>query len=45
VWEAINKLSFVQRAVVVQRYYVGIGETELARRQSSPVGTIGWRLN
>jgi RNA polymerase sigma-70 factor (ECF subfamily) len=45
VWEAIKKLSPAQRAVIVQRYYLGMSEAEMAQSRGSPPGTIGWRLH
>ena len=45
VWEAIKKLSPAQRSVVVQRYYLGMSEAEMAQSEGSPPGTIGWRLH
>ncbi len=45
VWEAIKKLPPTQRAVVVQRYYLGMSEAEMSREEGSPPGTIGWRLH
>jgi len=45
VWQAIKKLPPAQRAVVVQRYYLGMSEAEMAEGGGSPPGTIGWRLH
>jgi RNA polymerase sigma-70 factor (ECF subfamily) len=45
VWQAIKKLPPAQRAVVVQRYYLGMSEAEMAESGGSPPGTIGWRLH
>ena len=46
VWAALAKLPPAQRAAVVQRYYLGMGEAEMAREgEGSPPGTIGWRLH
>jgi RNA polymerase sigma-70 factor (ECF subfamily) len=45
VWTALEKLPPAQRAVVVQRYYLGMSEAEMAEGQSSPPGTIKWRLH
>jgi RNA polymerase sigma-70 factor, ECF subfamily len=45
VWTALEKLPPAQRAVVVQRYYLGMSEAEMAENDSSPPGTIKWRLH
>ncbi len=45
VWAALEKLPPAQRAVVVQRYYLGMSEAEMAGSGSSPPGTIKWRLH
>ena len=46
VWAALAKLPPAQRAAVVQRYYLGMSEAEMARGgEGSPPGTIGWRLH
>ena len=45
VWAALEKLPPAQRAVVVQRYYLGMSEAEMAENDSSPPGTIKWRLH
>jgi RNA polymerase sigma-70 factor (ECF subfamily) len=46
VWAALAKLPPAQRAAVVQRYYLGMSEAEMAREgEGSPPGTIGWRLH
>jgi RNA polymerase sigma-70 factor, ECF subfamily len=45
VWAALEKLPPAQRAVVVQRYYLGMSEAEMAEYESSPPGTIKWRLH
>lgn len=34
-----------QRAVIVQRYYLGMTEREMAESLSAPAGTIKWLLN
>ncbi len=44
VWQALSKLSPVQRAAIVQRYYLGMSEAEMADRTVCPPGTIKWRL-
>jgi RNA polymerase sigma-70 factor, ECF subfamily len=43
VWAALEKLPPAQRAVVVQRYYLGMSEAEMSR--DVPPGTIKWRLH
>lgn len=45
IWAALEKLPPVQRAAVVQRYYLGMSEAEMAKSGLSPPGTIKWRLH
>ncbi len=45
VLEALDGLPPAQRAAVVQRYYLGMSEAEMAGGGSSPPGTIKWRLH
>lgn len=45
VWEALAGLPPAQRAAVVQRYYLGMSEKEMAEESASPPGTIKWRLH
>jgi RNA polymerase sigma-70 factor (ECF subfamily) len=45
VWRAMEELPPAQRAVIVQRYYLGMSEAEMAQRGGSPPGTIKSRLN
>jgi RNA polymerase sigma-70 factor (ECF subfamily) len=45
VLEALSGLPPTQRAAVVQRYYLGMSEAEMAEGGSSPPGTIKWRLH
>jgi RNA polymerase sigma-70 factor (ECF subfamily) len=45
VWAALEKLPPAQRAVVVQRYYLGLSEAEMADKSESPPGTIKSRLH
>jgi RNA polymerase sigma-70 factor (ECF subfamily) len=45
IWEAMQKLSPRQRAVVVQRYFLEMSEKEMAAESGSAVGTIKWLLN
>lgn len=44
-WDAMKTLSPRQRAVIVQRYYLGMSETEMAQDAHSAAGTIKWLLN
>ena len=45
IWDAMQKLSPRQRAVVVQRYFLEMSEKEMAEDAGSSVGTIKWMLN
>ncbi len=42
---ALAALPAAQREAVVLRYFLGLGEAELAARQAVPAGTIKWRLS
>jgi RNA polymerase sigma-70 factor (ECF subfamily) len=44
VWRALGELPPPQRAAIVLRYYLGLGETEMAEQLSCPPGTVKWRL-
>lgn len=44
-WDAMQKLSPRQRAVIVQRYYLQMSETEMMQDSGSAAGTIKWLLN
>ncbi len=44
-WDAMKTLSPRQRAVIVQRYYLGMSEAEMAHDANSAAGTIKWLLN
>jgi RNA polymerase sigma-70 factor (ECF subfamily) len=44
VWQALDRLSPVQRAAIVQRYYLDMSEAEMASSARRPVGTIKSRL-
>ena len=44
VWTALGKLSPMQRAAIVQRYYLGLSEHEMAIEARRSPGTIKWRL-
>jgi RNA polymerase sigma-70 factor (ECF subfamily) len=45
IWEAMQKLSPRQRAVIVQRYFLEMSEKEMATESAAAVGTIKWLLN
>ena len=45
VWDAMQKLSPRQRAVIVQRYFLEMSEKEMAEEAGSAVGTVKWMLN
>jgi len=45
VWRALEELPPVQRAAIVQRYYLGMSEAEMSERGASPPGTIKRRLH
>jgi RNA polymerase sigma-70 factor, ECF subfamily len=45
IWTALQQLRPAQRAVIVQRYYLGLSEAELAQVQHCPPGTIKSRLH
>ena len=45
IWDAMQKLSPRQRAVIVQRYFLDMGEKEMAEDADSAVGTVKWMLN
>jgi RNA polymerase sigma-70 factor, ECF subfamily len=45
IWDAMQKLSPRQRAVVVQRYFLEMSEKEMAEEAGSSIGTIKWMLN
>lgn len=44
-WEAMEKLSPRQRAVIVQRYFLDMSEKEMAAELDAAPGTIKWLLN
>jgi len=44
VWRALKNLSPSFRAVIVLRYYLEMGEGEMADALHCPVGTVKWRL-
>lgn len=43
--KALEELSPRQRAVIVQRYFLGMTEAEMAQESGAAVGTIKWLLN
>lgn len=43
--EALDSLSPRQRAVIVQRYFLGMSEAEMASESGAAAGTIKWLLN
>jgi RNA polymerase sigma-70 factor, ECF subfamily len=45
VWRALGQLAPAQRGAIVQRYYLGLSESEMAAHSGSPPGTIKWRLH
>jgi RNA polymerase sigma-70 factor (ECF subfamily) len=45
IWAALQKLSPRQRAVIVQKYFLGMNESEMAERSDTAKGTIKWLLN
>jgi len=44
-WDAMQKLSPRQRAVIVQRYFLEMSEKEMAVESGAAAGTIKWLLN
>jgi RNA polymerase sigma-70 factor (ECF subfamily) len=44
-WDSMRKLSPRQRAAIVQRYYLGMGEKEMAAVAGVARGTVKWLLN
>ena len=44
-WDAMQKLSPRQRAVIVQRYFLEMSEAEMAQDSGTAAGTIKWLLN
>jgi RNA polymerase sigma-70 factor (ECF subfamily) len=45
IWDAMQKLSPRQRAVIVQRYFLEMSEKEMATESGAAVGTIKWLLS
>jgi RNA polymerase sigma-70 factor (ECF subfamily) len=44
-WRALGRLAPEQRAAVVQRYYLGLSEAEMAAGEGLAPGTVKWRLH
>ena len=44
-WHALSRLTPDQRAAVVQRYFLGLSEAEMADAIQRPVSTVKWRLH
>jgi RNA polymerase sigma-70 factor, ECF subfamily len=45
VQRALEQLPPNQRAAIVLRYYLGMGEAEIAETLHGPAGTVKWRLH
>ncbi|HCK67295.1 MAG TPA: hypothetical protein DHW49_13620, partial [Anaerolineae bacterium] len=45
IWEAMQRLSPRQRAVIVQKYFLEMSEKEMAQESGAAIGTIKWLLN
>lgn len=45
IWAALQKLSARQRAVIVQKYFLGMSESEMADQSDTAPGTIKWLLH
>jgi RNA polymerase sigma factor (sigma-70 family) len=45
IWKALRKLSPRQKAVIVQRYYLGLKESEMSTELNCAPGTVKWHLN
>ena len=45
IWDALRRLSPRQRAVVVQKYFLEMGEKEIAASEGVATGTVKWMLN
>jgi len=45
IWDAMQKLSPRQRAVIVQRYFLEMSDAEMAKESGTAVGTVKWMLN
>lgn len=45
IWAAISRLTPAQRAIIIQRYYLGYSLREIAQESGVPAGTLKWRLH
>lgn len=45
IWQALASLPPEQRAVIVLRYYLDMGESEMSDALNTPPGTVKWRLH
>ena len=45
IWDAMQKLSSRQRAVIVQRYFLEMSESDMAKESGTAIGTVKWLLN
>jgi RNA polymerase sigma-70 factor (ECF subfamily) len=45
VWSLLQNLSPRQRSVIVERYYLGMTEAEMAERSGRSKGTVKWLLH
>ncbi len=45
IWDAMQKLSPRQRAVIVQRYFLEMSEKEMAEESDTAAGTVKWLLH
>lgn len=45
IWEALEKLTPEQRAVIVMRYYLDLDTNTISSELTSPPATIRWRLH
>ena len=45
VWEAMDRLPARQRAAIVERYFLDMGEKDMAAELNAAPGTVKWLLN
>lgn len=45
VWQALERLTLEQRAVIVLKYYLGCSEVEMSATLQRPAGTVKWLLH
>jgi RNA polymerase sigma-70 factor (ECF subfamily) len=45
IWDAMQKLSPRQRALIVQRYFLEMSGREMSEEAGSAIGTVKWMLN